>query len=192
LLAAIGAVALVGVIVMGGGQILGVWDDPEVRTDTGRLDPPPVRDFEPTPRSRPRRARVQTRADRAARARWARSVSAICRRSRAESGRRRRPENPEQAAALLRRVARLNARYNAEILAVPAAAVDRRRISRLRALFAREERTVERLRTAALQGDALGVQEASNALVTVGLEESELLGGMGARDCEIRTPLPQS
>ena len=120
-----------------------------------------------------------------AEARWLRDLNALCRRAHRESGAFRRPRTPAEAEALLARLVTLNERYNDEFAALDPPARFEREMRRLRRLFAKDERLLDRLLAAFRTGSPPAVLEVAGRLATVGEKESAVFAQLGAADCDV-------
>jgi hypothetical protein len=185
-------VAIVGIFagaLVYGGEQLGAWDD---------ADPPPPSNLAPITRqekekdkggSAPAVAGTPSKLS-PAKARWIREANALCRRASAEMGNYEQPETLGDAEKLVAELQRKNQQYNDAFARIPSAREDRRQVAQLLELFEKDERLVAALLTALRDGDAGALLELNDRLTSVAQQESDLLLGLGATDCDVGLVVP--
>ncbi len=178
--------------VLGGGQLIGVWDDltlpPAARAAADRavqtLTPSAARKTAAS-KSR-RRVERMAKARRADAVRWAGAANRRCRSARAETlARIGSPRTLAEAEATLSRLADLNRRYNAQVLAIPrpAGGRERAKIARLSRLLGSEDAVLASLLEAVRDCDPTRILTLNDRLVALAERETALLVELGATDC---------
>jgi hypothetical protein len=175
-----------------GGQRLGTWDEAE---------PPPPSNLQPITRPDEKKddggsasavagGGAPTQKLSPDKLRWIRQANALCRRAADETGDYDPPETLGEAEKLIVELQAKNKQYNDAFAAIPTAKGDRRAVAKLLELLDRDERLIAALLTALRQGDAGAVLELNERLTSVAQQESELLVGLGATDCDVGLVAP--
>jgi hypothetical protein len=183
-------VAIVGIFagaLVYGGEQLGAWDDP---------DPPPPSNLEPI--TRPDDKDEGESASTAgtpsklspAKARWIRATNALCRRASEDMGSYEQPETLGDAEKLVAELQRKNQQYNDAFARIVPAREDRRQVAQLLGLFEKDERLVAALLSALREGDAGALVGLNDRLTSVSQQETDLLLGLGATDCDVGLVVP--
>ena len=186
-------VAIVGIFagaLVYGGERLGAWEE---------ADPPPPSNLTPITReekdekdeggSASAVAGSPTKMS-PAKARWVRATNALCRRAREDTGNYEQPETLGDAEKLIAELQRKNQQYNDAFARIVPAREDRREVAQLLELFEKDERLVAALLVALREGDAGALLELNDRLTSVAQQESELLVGLGATDCDVGLVVP--
>ena len=177
------------VVLLGGGNAVGVWDELElpatsaaadraVQTLTGRRGTDKLTPSE-------RRAKARAKARRTAASRWVRAANQICRRAKAERIGERKPDTLAEVEGFVSRLAELNARYNRELTSLPPPPDRRAKVERLRKLLAKEQRLIEGLRDAVHDRDPRRMLELSDRVLVVDENASQILYDLGALECAL-------
>ena len=184
-------VAIVGIFagaLVYGGEQLGAWDDP---------DPPPPSNLEPITRQEEKDKGESPSAVAGtpsklspAKARWIRAANALCRRASEDMGNYEQPETLGDAEKLVAELQRKNQQYNDAFARIVPAREDRRQVAQLLELFEKDERLVAALLTALRDGDAGALVELNDRLTSVTQQETDLLLGLGATDCDVGLVVP--
>lgn len=185
-------VAIVGIFagaLVYGGERLGAWDD---------ADPPPPSNLAPITREEDDKDDEGSASAVAGKptklspekARWIRAANALCRRASADMGDYEQPETLGDAEKLVAELQVKNQQYNNAFARITPAREDRRQVARLLELFEKDERLVAALLTALRDGDAGALLELNDRLTSVAQQESELLLGLGATDCDVGLVVP--
>jgi hypothetical protein len=185
-------VALVGIFagaLVYGGERLGAWDG---------ADPPPPSNLAPITREENDKDKGGSASAVAGKpstlspekARWVRAANALCRRASAEMDNYEQPETLGDAEKLVSELQLKNRQYNDAFARITPAREDRRQIAQLLELFEKDERLVAALLTALRDGDAGALLELNDRLTSVAQQESDLLLGLGATDCDVGLVVP--
>jgi hypothetical protein len=174
-----------------GGERLGAWDE---------ADPPPPSNLAPITREEEKDEKDEGGSASAvagtptkmspAKARWVRATNALCRRALEDTGNYEQPETLGDAEKLMAELQRKNQQYNDAFARIVPAREDRRQVAQLLELFEKDERLVAALLTALREGDAGALLELNDRLTSVAQQESELLVGLGATDCDVGLVVP--
>jgi hypothetical protein len=116
--------------------------------------------------------------------RWLKDLNALCGRARRESGAFRRPRTHAEAEGLIAKLVTLNERYNDEFAALDPPARFEPEMRRLRMLFAKDERLLDRLLVAFRAGSPPAFLEVMGRLATVAERESAVFAELGATNCD--------
>ena len=119
---------------------------------------------------------------------WVKRADSFCRGSESQVRRvvaQGDASTPAGALALFGRVRKLNAELNDRFLALGAPAGYKRELARVRVLFAREERYFDAMYRALGARDMNTYYALSDRLTDVALDESDILAGLGAYDCDV-------
>jgi hypothetical protein len=171
-----------------GGERLGAWEE---------ADPPPPSNLAPITReegndeggSASAMAGTPTKMS-PAKARWVRATNALCRRALEDTGNYEQPETLGDAEKLVAELQRKNQQYNDAFARIVPAREDRREVAQLLELFEKDERLVAALLAALREGDAGALLELNDRLTSVAQQESDLLVGLGATDCDVGLVVP--
>jgi hypothetical protein len=125
-----------------------------------------------------------------AKARWVRATNALCRRALEDTGNYEQPETLGDAEKLVAELQRKNQQYNDAFARIVPAREDRREVAQLLELFEKDERLVAALLAALREGDAGALLELNDRLTSVAQQESDLLVGLGATDCDVGLVVP--
>jgi hypothetical protein len=183
-------VAIVGIFagaLVYGGERLGAWDN---------ADPPPASNLAPITRQEDEKggsaSAVAGKPSKLSpeKARWIRAANALCRRASADTGDYEQPETLGDAEKLVAELQVKNRQYNDAFARITPAREDRREVAQLLEVFEKDERLVAALLTALRDGDAGALLELNDRLTSVAQQESELLLGLGATDCDVGLVVP--
>jgi len=184
-------VAIVGIFagaLVYGGERLGAWDD---------ADPRPPSNLAPITRQQDKDKGGSGSAVGGtpsklspAKARWVRAANALCRRASEDMGNYEQPETLGDAESLVAELQRKNQQYNDAFARIVPAREDRRQVAQLLELFEKDERLVAALLTALREGDAGALVELNDRLTSISQQESDLLLGLGATDCDVGLAVP--
>jgi hypothetical protein len=184
-------VAIVGIFagaLVYGGERLGAWDE---------ADPPPASNFAPITRPEEKDKGGSASAVAGtpsklspAKVRWIRAANALCRRASEDMGNYESPETLGDAEKLVANLQRMNQQYNDAFARIVPAREDRRQVAQLLELFEKDERLVAALLAALREGDAGALLELNDRLTSVAQQESDLLLGLGATDCDVGLVAP--
>jgi hypothetical protein len=100
------------------------------------------------------------------------------------------PETLGDAEKLVAELQRKNQQYNDAFARIVPAREDRRQVAQLLELFEKDERLVAALLTALRDGDAGALVELNDRLTSVAQQETDLLLGLGATDCDVGLVVP--
>jgi hypothetical protein len=187
-LLAIGAVALFfGATLVIAGEKLGAWDSPEAAS-APRSEPAhrQAKAAKPKAPSRPRARRKANRTPS-----WVAELNTLCRNAEAAVAAKPRPQSLTEIRRYIRWSAELSARYNRRA-AAPLARAARRNpdaVRRLHELFADERRLFQDVLAAAERNDVEAFGQLGPDMVANGVEQSQLLVGLGAHDCSLPADL---
>jgi hypothetical protein len=171
-----------------GGKQLGAWED---------ADPPPPSNQAPILRpdedekdggkseSASNDGEPTTKKLSPEQAHWIREANELCRRAREDMGSYDQPETLGEAEKLIAELQRKNEQYNEAFAAIPTAKENRRAVAKLLALFEKDERLIAAVLVALRDGDAGALLELNGRLNAVARQESDLLVGLGATDCDV-------
>ena len=182
--------ALFFTVLLGGGRLLGVWEEltpPPTSAATDRAVRTLASSATAKMTARKTKRRAGTEAPRAAGVRWIRGANELCRSARAETIGMDEPKTLAEAEAVISHVAERNRSYNARVLALrrPPGERARAKIARLAKLLAAEEALIDRVFGAIRSRDAMRILALSDRLVALGERESALLVELGANDCAL-------
>jgi hypothetical protein len=184
-------VAIVGVFagaLVYGGEQLGAWDDADPRPPSNLA---PITRQEDKDKGGSGSAVAGTPSKLSpAKARWIRAANALCRRASEDMGNYEQPETLGDAERLMAELQRKNQQYNDAFVRIVPAREDRRQVAQLLELFEKDERLVAALLTALREGDAGALVELNDRLTSISQQESDLLLGLGATDCDVGLAVP--
>jgi hypothetical protein len=181
-------VGIFGGALVYGGERLGAWEE---------ADPAPPSNLAPITREEDKEeggsasaaAGTPTKMS-PAKARWVRATNALCRRALEDMGNYEQPETLGDAEKLVAELQRKNQQYNDAFARIVPAREDRREVAQLLELFEKDERLVAALLAALREGDAGALVELNDRLTSVAQQESDLLLGLGATDCDVGLVAP--
>jgi hypothetical protein len=181
-------VGIFGGALVYGGERLGAWEE---------ADPAPPSNLAPITReddkdeggSASAAAGTPTKMS-PAKARWVRATNALCRRALEDMGNYEQPETLGDAEKLVAELQRKNQQYNDAFARIVPAREDRREVAQLLELFEKDERLVAALLAALREGDAGALVELNDRLTSVAQQESDLMVGLGATDCDVGLVAP--
>jgi hypothetical protein len=181
-------VGIFGGALVYGGERLGAWEE---------ADPPPPSNLAPITREEDKdeggsasaAAGTPTKMS-PAKARWVRATNALCRRALEDMGNYEQPETLGDAEKLVAELQRKNEQYNDAFARIVPAREDRREVAQLLELFEKDERLVAALLAALREGDAGALVELNDRLTSVAQQESDLMVGLGATDCDVGLVAP--
>jgi hypothetical protein len=177
-----------GALVYGGEQ-LGAWDE---------ADPPPPSNLAPITRQEKDKdeggsasavAGTPTKLS-PAKARWVREANALCRRAYDDMSDYEQPETLGDAEKLIAELERKNQQYNEAFARITPVKGDRRLVAQVLELFEKDERLIAAVLAALRKGDAGALLELNERLTSVAQQESDLLVGLGATDCDVGLVVP--
>lgn len=181
-------VGIFGGALVYGGERLGAWEE---------ADPAPPSNLAPITREEDKDEGGSASAATGtptkmspAKARWVRATNALCRRALEDMGNYEQPETLGDAEKLVAELQRKNQQYNDAFARIVPAREDRREVAQLLELFEKDERLVAALLAALREGDAGALLELNDRLTSVAQQESDLLVGLGATDCDVGLVVP--
>jgi hypothetical protein len=169
-----------------GGELLGTWDE---------ADPTPPSNLAPITRPEEKKEKGTKASEEpqklsADKLRWIRQTNALCRRAYDDMSDYEQPETLGDAERLVAELERKNKQYNDAFAAIVPAKEDRRMVRELNELFEKDERLVAALLAALREGDAGALLELNDRLTAVAAQESDILVGLGATECDVGLVAP--
>ena len=185
-------IAIVGIFagaLVYGGERLGAWDE---------ADPPPPSNLAPITRQEDEKDKEGSASAVAgtpmkvspAKARWIREANGLCRRALEDMNDYEQPETLGDAEKLMAEMQRQNQQYNDAFARITPVREDRREWAELLELFEKDERLVAAVLAALRNGDAGALVELNDRLTSVAQQETDLLLGLGATDCDVGLVVP--